>query len=214
MEKSIHDLRNEKLGPLVVKALETRHFEAWYVDDIPEAVKKVFSLIPQNHVIAWGGSATAKALDLYNEAAGRGYKLINRDAAKSLEEKVELMRQALLCDTFLMGTNALSEDGQLVNIDGNGNRVAALCYGPKQVIVVAGINKVVKTLDDAVSRARNWAAPLNIQRFSAIQTPCNINGACGDCKSQDTICAQFVITRICKPAGRIKVILIGKDLGF
>ncbi|MDR2662490.1 MAG: lactate utilization protein [Treponema sp.] len=214
MEKSIQDLRNGKLGPLVVKALETRHFEASYVDDLPEAVEKVFSLIPRDHVIAWGGSATAKTLDLYNEAAGRGYKLINRDAAKSPEEKVELMRQALLCDTFLMGTNALSEDGQLVNIDGNGNRVAALCYGPKQVIVVTGINKVVKTVNDAVSRARNLAAPLNIQRFPAIKTPCNINGACNDCKSLDTICSQFVITRICKPAGRIKVILIGKDLGF
>jgi hypothetical protein len=214
MEKSFYQLRNSKLGPKVVKALEARHFEAWYVEDIPEATNKVFSLIPKDHVIAWGGSTTASTMDLYNRIAKEGYKCINRDAAKSPEEKVELMRQALLCDSFLMGTNALSEDGILVNIDGNGNRVAGLCYGPRQVIVVAGMNKVVKTLDDAVARARNLAAPLNTQRFPSIKTPCNINGACGNCKSTESICCQIVITRLCKPSGRIKVILVGQDLGF
>ncbi|MDR2049476.1 MAG: lactate utilization protein [Treponema sp.] len=214
MEKSFHELRNSKLGPKTVKALEARHFEAWYFDDIPEAADKVFSLIPKDHVVSWGGSMTAAAMGLYDRAAREGYALIDRNAAKSPEEKVELLRKALLCDTYLMGTNALSEDGIMVNIDGNGNRVAALCYGPKQVIVVAGINKVVKTLDDAVSRARNTAAPLNIQRFPPIKTPCNISGACGNCKSAESICCQIVVTRLCKPAGRIKVILIGKELGF
>jgi L-lactate utilization protein LutB len=157
---------------------------------------------------------TAAAMGLYDRAAKEGYKCINRDAAKSPEEKVELMRQALLCDTFLMGTNALSEDGILVNIDGNGNRVAGLCYGPRQVIIVAGMNKVAKSLDDAVARARNLAAPLNTQRFPAMKTPCSINGACGNCKSAESICCQIVVTRLCKPAGRIKVILVGQDLGF
>jgi hypothetical protein len=198
----------------VVKALEARHFEAWYVDGVPEAADKVFSLIPKDHVISWGGSMTAAAMGLYERAAGEGYKLINRDAAKSPEEKVDLMRHALLCDSFLMSTNALSEDGILVNIDGNGNRVAALCYGPKQVIIVAGMNKVAKSLDDAVARARNLAAPLNVQRFPSIKTPCNINGACGNCKGTESVCCQIVVTRLCKPAGRIKVILVGQDLGF
>ncbi|GHV85755.1 hypothetical protein AGMMS50230_13630 [Spirochaetia bacterium] len=211
---TFHELRNTKLGPALVKALEARHFEAYYFADLPPAAEKVFSLIPQEHVVSWGGSMTAGAMDLYAEAAKRGYKLINRDAAKSPEEKVELMRQGLLCDTYLMGTNALSEDGQLVNVDGNGNRVAALCYGPRQVIIVTGINKAAKTLDDAIARARNWAAPLNVQRFAANKTPCNISGTCGDCKSAESICAQVVITRLCKPAGRIKVIIIGQDLGF
>jgi L-lactate utilization protein LutB len=214
MAKSFYDIRHDKLGPVVVKALEARYFGAWYCDGIPEAAEKVFELIPKDHVIAWGGSMTAEALDLYGEATKRGYTLINRDTAKSPEEKVELMRQALLCDSFLMGTNALSEDGQLVNIDANGNRVAALCYGPKQVIIVAGINKVAKTLEDAISRARNIAAPLNTQRFPSLKTPCNINGTCSNCKGAESICAQIVVTRLCKPAGRIKVIIIGKDLGF
>ena len=212
--KSFYEFRNSKLGPALVKALEDRHFEAAYFDEINAAVEKVFGLIPKEHVISWGGSMTAKAMNLYNEAEKRGYKMINRDAAKTPEEKTELMRQGLLCDTYLMGTNALSEDGQMVNIDAYGNRVAALCFGPKQVIIVTSTTKVVKTLDDAIQRARNIAAPLNGQRFPDNKTPCNIAGSCKDCKNADSICSQIVITRLCRPAGRIKVIIIGQDLGF
>jgi L-lactate utilization protein LutB len=127
---------------------------------------------------------------------------------------MERMRQALLCDTFVAGTNALSEDGQLVNIDGNGNRVAAMIFGPKQVIIVAGMNKVTHTLEDAVVRARTVAAPANMQRFPGKKTPCSETGACGNCLSADSICTFIVTTRLCNPAGRIKIILIGKDLGF
>ncbi|MDR2552922.1 MAG: lactate utilization protein [Treponema sp.] len=214
MDRSFHDLRNTKLGSTLVKALQDRHFDAWYFGDIPEAVEKVFSLIPPDHVVSWGGSMTAKAMNLYGEAVQRGYAVINRDAAANSEEKAELGRQALLCGTFLMGANGISEDGQLVNIDGNGNRVAALCYGPKQVIVVTGINKAVKSPEDALARARYHAAPLNVQRFPSLKTPCSITGACADCKSGDSVCSHIVITRLCKPAGRIKVIIVGKDLGF
>lgn len=214
MEQSFYELRNSKLGAKLIKALQARHFEAWYCGDIPEAVDRVFALVPKDHIISWGGSMTAKALNLYEEAAKRGYTLIDRDSAKTPEEKIELMRKALLCDTYLSGTNALTEDGILVNIDGNGNRVAAMCYGPRQVIIVTGINKAVKTLDDAVSRARNLAAPLNVQRFPAHKTPCALNGACANCMGMDSICDQILVTRLCKPAGRIKVVIIGKDLGF
>jgi hypothetical protein len=108
----------------------------------------------------------------------------------------------------------MSENGVLVNIDGNGNRVAAIAYGPRQVILVAGLNKVVKTPEDALARARNIAAPLNMQRFPGHKNPCALNGACGNCKSPDSICSHIVITRICKPAGRIKLVLVGKDLGL
>jgi len=214
LRKPIFERRNSKLGPALVKALEARHFEAAYFDEILPAVEKVFSLIPKDHVISWGGSMTAGAMGLYDEAVRRGYQVINRDAAQTPEGRTELMRKALLCDTFLMGTNAMSEDGQLVNIDGNGNRIAALCYGPRQVIIVTGINKAVKTLDDAIARARNQAAPLNAQRFESLKTPCNSNGVCADCKNPDSICSHIVITRLCKPAGRIKVIIIGQELGL
>jgi L-lactate utilization protein LutB len=124
------------------------------------------------------------------------------------------MRQALLCDTYLTSSNAISEDGQLVNIDGNGNRVSAMIFGPRQVIVIAGMNKVVKTAEDAMVRARTIAAPLNMQRFPQAETPCQETGACGNCVSAGCICNYLVITRACKPPGRIKVILVGEDLGL
>jgi len=207
-------LRYDKLGPKVVEALKKRFFEAWYFSEPQEAVEKVFSLIPQTHTVSWGGSLTLNALNLTKTAAEKGHKVIDRDAAATPEDRVELMRQALLCDTFLAGTNALTEDGQLVNVDANGNRVAAMTYGPRQVIVVTGMNKVVKTLDDAYARARTIAAPANVQRFPKYKTPCNETGTCVGCHSPDSICSFIVCTRLCKPAGRIKVILIGKDLGL
>ena len=212
--KTPMELRYDKLGPKVVKALESRFFEAWYFPGESEAVEKVFSLIPKTDTVSWGGSLTTMGLNLTVMTAEKGYKVIDRDKAASPEERWELMRQALLCDTYLTGTNAITEDGQLVNVDGFGNRVAAMTFGPKQVIVVAGMNKVEQTILDAANRARTIAAPANMQRFPNNKTPCNETGACGDCLSPDSICTFIVRTRICKPKGRIKVILIGKDLGL
>ena len=212
--KTPMELRYDKLGPKVVKALQSRFFEAWYFSESAEAVEKVFSLIPKTDTVSWGGSFTTAGLNLTVMAAEKGYKVIDRDKATSPAERWELMRQALLCDTYLSGTNAVTEDGQLVNIDGNGNRVAAMTFGPKQVIVVAGMNKVAKTLEDAFIRAKTIAAPANTQRFPNYKTPCNETGACADCLSPDSICSYVVRTRLCKPARRIKVILIGKDLGL
>ena len=116
-------------------------------------------------------------------------------------------------DVFLTGANAISLDGQMVNVDGSGNRVAAIIYGPKTVLVVAGMNKVVETLEDAVTRARTIAAPMNQQRFM-LNTPCTKTGTCADCKSEECICNQIVITRHCRPGGRIKFVLVGEELGF
>ena len=212
--KTPMELRYDKLGPRVVKALQGRFFEAWYFPEPGEAVEKVFSLIPHGDVVSWGGSLTVADLNLTKIAAERGYRVIDRDKAANPAERVELMRQALLCDTYLVGTNAITEDGQLVNIDGGGNRVAAMTFGPKQVIVVAGMNKVVKTAEDAYVRAKFTVAPTNMQRFANLKSPCSETGACGDCVSQDSICTYIVRTRLCKPAGRIKVILIGKNLGM
>ena len=211
--KTLAEQRYSKLGPKVVKALKTRSFDAWYFDETAEAVEKIISLIPKDHQVSWGGSKTLVDLGVQEKLAGEGYSLLDRDKAATPEERQEIMRRALLCDTFLSGTNAVSEDGQLVNIDGNGNRVAAMIYGPKQVIVVAGMNKVAKTYEDALVRARTIAAPLNAQRFPNLKTPCNENGTCADCQSADTICSFIVTTRVSK-GGRIKVILIGKDLGL
>ncbi|GHV40299.1 hypothetical protein AGMMS49546_13930 [Spirochaetia bacterium] len=215
MAKTPIELRNSKLGPKVVKALQNRFFEAFYFDETEDAIEKVFSLIPKTDVVSWGGSMTATALGLQKLAVEKGYKVIDRDTGATIEERTALMRQALLCDTFLMGSNAISEDGQLVNIDGGGNRVAAMIYGPKQVIVVAGMNKISKNLQAAYDRARTIAAPADMQRVNPnAKTPCGETGGCGNCLSADSICTYMVTTRLCKPAGRIKVILIGKDLGL
>ena len=197
--------RNRKLGESLVKALKARHFEACYCTDIEEAKQKLIEWIPQEDTVAWGGSQTLAEIGAQEMLRARGQALIDRDTAKTPEERNTLMRQALTADTFLMSSNAITEDGQLVNMDGNGNRAAALVYGPRQVIVVAGLNKVAKDLDAAIARVRGTAAPTNAQRFP-VNTPCKITGVCADCKSPDCICANMVITRLSKPAGKIKVI--------
>lgn len=206
-------MQYDKAGAKVAEALNKRHFEAYYCSDRAEALEKILELIPQDHVVSWGGAATVDELGVKEALRQRGQAVIDRDTAKDAQERQQMLKQALTCDTFLMGSNAISADGQLVNIDGTGNRVAALCFGPTQVVVVAGMNKVAGDLDGAMRRAREVAAPMNAQRFP-LKTPCVANGLCGDCKGPDSICAQIVTTRLCKPAGRIKVVLVGEDLGF
>ena len=206
--------RYDKAGPQVVKALEKRHFEAYYVSTAAEAVEKVVELIPKEHTVSWGGAATVDALGIKQRLAQEGIALIDRDTAQTPQERQEMLKKALTCGTFLMSSNAISADGQLVNIDGTGNRVAALCFGPDQVIVVAGMNKVAGDLEGAMRRAREVAAPVNAQRFAGLKTPCSVTGLCADCTGPDSICCQIVTTRICRPAGRIKVVLVGEELGF
>ena len=206
-------MQYDKAGAKVAEALNKRYFEAYYCSDRAEALEKILELIPQDHVVSWGGAATVDELGVKEALRQRGQAVIDRDTAKDAQERQQMLKQALTCDTFLMGSNAISADGQLVNIDGIGNRVAALCFGPTQVVVVAGMNKVAGDLDGAMRRAREVAAPMNAQRFP-LKTPCVANGLCGDCKGPDSICAQIVTTRLCKPAGRIKVVLVGEDLGF
>ena len=212
--KTLSEQRYSRLGPVVIKALQSRSFDAFYFDEPADAVEKIISLIPKDHVVSWGGSKTMLDLGIQERLANDGYNLLDMDKAASPEERADIMRNALLCDTFLSGTNAISEDGWLVNIDGYGNRAAAMIFGPKQVIIAAGMNKIAKTYKDALVRARTIAAPLNIQRFPKLRTPCGETGTCADCLSGDTICSYFVSLRFCKPAGRIKVILVGKDLGL
>lgn len=204
--------RFDKLGPRVAEALKRRHFEAYYCPTRQEAAKQALELIPEGSVVAWGGSETVAQLGIL-DTVRKTNPVIDRDTASTQEEKIELMRKSLLCDVYLMSSNAISEDGQLFNIDGNGNRVAALVFGPKNVIIVAGMNKVTSNIDVAIERARYIAAPTNAQRFS-VQTACMSTGTCGDCLSPSSVCASMLRTRICRPAGRIKVILVGEELGF
>lgn len=205
--------RNDLAGPKVVEALTKRHFEAYYVSDSKDVAAKVMELIPAGASVSWGGTTTVDQLGIKKLLADKGYKLIDRDTAKSPEEREEIMHQALMSDFFLMSSNAITEEGELFNIDGKGNRVAALCYGPKNILIIAGMNKIVPDMDAAYDKVRNYTSPVNAMRFCDA-TPCAKTGLCGDCLSPQSICAQFVETRICKPDGRIKVILVGEDLGI
>lgn len=210
--------RNELLGEKVVEALKKRHFDAVFCSTKEDALNKALEYITKEDTVAWGGSMTLNEIGLTEYLENNGYKTINRDNAPTPEAKLKCAQDSFLSDVFLMSANAVSEDGQLVNIDGLGNRVAALAFGPKIVIVIAGMNKVSKTLEDAYTRARTYAAPCNLQRINDVygkcNTPCALTGSCADCKSSDSICAQIITTRLCRPEGRIKVILVNEELGY
>lgn len=203
----------EKRAKVLVKNLQSRHFEAYYCATKEEGLEKALSLIPAGDTVGWGGTLTCQQIGLIDAVRAGDFHAMDRDTCKTPEEREQLMRQTLLCDTFLTGANAISMDGQMVNIDGNGNRVAAIVYGPKQVIVVAGMNKVEDTLEAAITRARTVAAPMNQQRFGH-PNPCGATGTCADCKSETCICNHILVTRHCRPVGKIKFVLIGEDLGL
>ena len=205
--------RNELLGKAVIANLAKRNMEGYYCATKEEALQKALELIPETDVVTWGGSVSIDEIGLLAAVKERN-PVIDRDTAATMEEKVEMMRKGLTCDTFLMSTNAMSEDGILVNIDGNGNRVASLIFGPKQVVIIAGVNKITKDLDSAIARVRSNAAPINAQRFAGISTPCAKTGVCSNCNAPDCMCCQVVVTRHSRQAGRIKIILVGENLGF
>lgn len=202
----------DKKGPKVAENFVKRNFDAWYCPTIEEALAKAQSLIPEEDVVCWGGSVSIAEIGLL-EWVRKNRKCLDRDTAKTPAERQEIMRQGLLSDTFIMGTNAATQDGQLFNIDGSGNRTASLIYGPRQVIVIVGMNKVCPTVETAIARARNVAAPINVQRFD-FQTPCHETGMCFNCNSPQCVCNQLVLTRRSNPKGRIKVIVVGENLGY
>ena len=192
----VRKMRNELLGKRLVAALESRNMEAYYVETKEDAVKKALELIPKGSSINMGGATSVKECGLYEALSNGEYQFYDRDKVY-----------------FLGSVNAMSEDGVFINIDGNANRVAAYAYGPKHVLLIVGMNKVVKTEADAMSRARNEAAPINAQRFG-IDTPCSKNGTCFDCKSPQCICCQILTTRFSRVKGRFQIILVYENLGF
>ena len=210
---NVREMRNDALGKRVVKALESRNMEAYYVKTKEAALAKALELIPEGSSISWGGTMSAQEIGLTDALHKGNYDVYDREQVETREEKEKIAHQALNCDFFIGSTNALSEDGVLVNVDGNANRVAAFAYGPKNVLLIVGMNKVVKTEADAMSRARNEAAPINAQRFG-VNTPCVKNGSCFNCKSPQCICCQILITRFSKVPKRTKIILVDENLGF
>ena len=189
----VREMRNEALGKRVVKALESRNMEAYYVKTKEEAVKKALELIPKGSTINMGGSASVRECGLIDAVCSDDYVFYDRDKAATVEERHEIALKAFTSDWFLGSVNAMSEDGVFINID--------------------GMNKVVKTQEDAMSRARNEAGPINAQRFG-INTPCVKNGSCFNCKSDDCICAEILVTRFSRIKNRFKIILVDEPLGF
>ncbi len=207
------ELRNQRLAERLIKNLSQRHMEAFYCATAEEAVRKVSELIADGSTVTWGGSMTIRDIGLPQALRDRGtLNLLDRDTKTNRDEIINIYEQAFTADVFLSSANAISEDGIIVNIDGNGNRVAAITWGPKMVIFVIGLNKVAQNVEAALARARSTAAPINAARFD-IKTPCQIDGTCHNCNSSDTICNYVHFLRN-SPKGRHKVILVGENLGY
>ena len=202
--------RNELLSKKIIDGLKSRNMTGYYAKDKEEALKIALSLIPKGSKVAMGGCASAVEIGLVDAVKSPEYNYIDRAAATD-KRAAELA--AYDSDVFLGSSNAITEDGILVNIDGNANRVSAYAFGPKKLVLVVGMNKVAPDIDAALKRARNVAAPINTQRFG-ISTPCTATGSCMNCKSPDTICCQFLITRYSRHKNRIHVILVNDTLGF
>jgi L-lactate utilization protein LutB len=202
--------RNELLAKKVIAGLESRNMKGYYAATKEEALKKALELIPEGSSIAMGGAMSAHEIGLVDAVKKGNYKFIDRDVA---EDKRAAMLAAYDADFFLSSANAMTEDGIIINIDGNSNRVSAIAQGPKKVLFIVGMNKICSDVDGAMKRARNVAAPINAQRFG-LSTPCAKTGSCMDCKSPDTICCQFLMTRFSRHADRIHVILVNDNLGF
>ena len=202
--------RNELLAQKVIRGLQSRNMSATYAASREEALRLALEQIPEGSTVTMGGAMSAHEIGLVEAVRNGPYTFIDRDACA---DKRAAMLAAYDADVFLSSANAITEDGILVNIDGNANRVSAIAQGPRKVLIIVGMNKVCNDWDGAMKRARNVAAPINTQRFG-LNTPCTKTGTCMDCKSPDTICCQFLITRFSRHPGRIHVILVNDNLGF
>lgn len=202
--------RNELLATKVIAGINSRNMTGYYAASKEEALKMALELIPEGSTIAMGGCTSAAEIGLVDAVKSGKYNYIDRYAAQD-RRAAELA--AFNADVFIGSANAITEDGVMVNIDGNANRVAAYAYGPKKLVLIVGMNKITADVDSAMKRARNIAAPVNAQRFG-LSTPCSKTGSCMNCKSPDTICCQFLVTRFSKHPGRIHIILVNDNLGF
>ena len=203
----------ENQAATIIKKLNMRKMEGYYCKNVEEAKAKMLELIGnEKKTVGYGGSMTLDENGFKDSVTAAGHELIIRENYKTPEEEKELKSKLTNADFFLMSTNAITLDGELVNIDGRGNRVSYLIYGPDNVIVIAGMNKVVSTVEDGYRRIRNIATPPNCNRLDC-KTPCATTGKCGECFT-DSTCCEFVTTRMSPIPNRIKVILVGETLGY
>lgn len=199
----------------IIKGLEKRNMEGVFCETKEDALAKALSYIEEGSSVTWGGSMSISEIGLMDAVKNGNYEIIDCSVAKNYDEQREIFSKAVLADYYLMSSNAITLDGELINIDGTGNRVACLTYGPKNVIMIVGMNKVVNDVEDGIKRVRNFASPPNTLRLG-LKTPCSMTGRCGDCYGDTCICSQIVVTRRQSAAmrGRIKIILVGESLGY
>lgn len=199
----------------IIKGLEKRNMEGVFCETKEDALAKALSYIEEGSSVTWGGSMSISEIGLMDAVKNGNYEIIDRSVAKNYDEQREIFSKAVLADYYLMSSNAITPDGELINIDGTGNRVACLTYGPKNVIMIVGMNKVVNDVEDGIKKVRNFASPPNTLRLG-LKTPCSMTGRCGDCYGDTCICSQIVVTRRQSAAmrGRIKIILVGESLGY
>ena len=202
--------RNDLLAQKVIKGLESRNMTGYYAKNKEKALQIALDLIPEGSSVTMGGCMSAHEIGLVEALQEGEYNFIDRD---NFADKRAAMLMAYDADVFISSANAMTEDGVIINIDGNSNRVSAIAQGPKKVVFIVGMNKILGDVDAAMKRARNVAAPINAQRFG-LETPCTKTGSCMNCKSPDTICCQFLITRYSRHKDRIHVILVNDNLGF
>ena len=203
----------EVLAKNVIVNLKKRNMQGFYFHDSKSCVEEILNMIPEKSIISWGGSVTLTETGLMDALHNSNYELIDRATAETDEEKRSVFAKSVLSDYYFMSTNAMTFEGELVNIDGNGNRVACLIHGPSHVFILVGRNKLTKSIESAVERVRNIASPANALRLNK-EIPCGLTGSCHDCLSPQCFCNQVVITRRSGHNDRIKVFLINEDLGY
>ncbi|EKO1911287.1 lactate utilization protein [Clostridium botulinum] len=204
----------EKQAERTIKNLNSRNMEGYYINNIDQLFKKLKELIPEGSIVGVGDSMTLFEAGVIDFLRSGNFNFLDKYQDKlTSDEKREIYINNFSTDTFICSTNAITESGELYNIDGNGSRVAPMIYGPKQVILIVGINKIVKNIEEAESRVRSYAAPIDAKRLNK-DTPCTKLGYCVDCKSPNRICNDFVVIRGQFIKGRIKVLILGENLGY
>ncbi len=214
MTNIVEDWHAKALGEAACAALRRNGFDAHYLDDAALALAHVESLVKPGMKVGFGGSMTLRGVGAQDRLRELGAEILDHNApGLDPARKLELLRAQLTCDLFLSGSNALTLAGEIVNVDGNGNRVAALTFGPKKTVVVVGVNKIVRDLDEAFNRIETRASPMNNRRLER-PNPCVKSGVCMDCQGETRICRVYSVLKRRPMLSDFTVLVVGENLGY